>query len=198
MSLFCSPLFDLGSLLVASFRLSLLSLLANFAGSFLHYCLLIQVNYALPCHQLLLQSIFFCFSWIIPLSFLASVKLAKLITLCSLLNYPIFRIWLSEYCCLITTHSVWLTDYWFIDHNSQGWIEFKLVVKMAASWCIEKRGSIRNDSFRDNDNIPETGCLSIIVLGASGDLAKKKTFPALFNLYRQVQFTSYYFCSFVG
>ncbi|KAK6798840.1 hypothetical protein RDI58_006543 [Solanum bulbocastanum] len=56
---------------------------------------------------------------------------------------------------------------------------------MAASWCIEKRGSIRNDSFRDNDNIPETGCLSIIVLGASGDLAKKKTFPALFNLYRQ-------------
>ncbi|OIT05957.1 glucose-6-phosphate 1-dehydrogenase, cytoplasmic isoform, partial [Nicotiana attenuata] len=38
------------------------------------------------------------------------------------------------------------------------------------------------DSFRDNDNIPETGCLSIIVLGASGDLAKKKTFPALFNL----------------
>lgn len=61
---------------------------------------------------------------------------------------------------------------------------------MAASWCIEKRGSIRNDSFRDNDNIPETGCLSIIVLGASGDLAKKKTFPALFNLYRQVQFKS--------
>ncbi|CAN0924640.1 Glucose-6-phosphate 1-dehydrogenase, cytoplasmic isoform [Linum grandiflorum] len=29
------------------------------------------------------------------------------------------------------------------------------------------------------------GCLSIVVLGASGDLAKKKTFPALFNLYRQ-------------
>nr|BAK22407.1 glucose-6-phosphate dehydrogenase [Nicotiana benthamiana] len=56
---------------------------------------------------------------------------------------------------------------------------------MAASWCIEKRGSLRLDSFRENDNIPETGCLSIIVLGASGDLAKKKTFPALFNLYRQ-------------
>ncbi|KAK9053964.1 hypothetical protein SSX86_025039 [Deinandra increscens subsp. villosa] len=31
----------------------------------------------------------------------------------------------------------------------------------------------------------ETGCLSIIVLGASGDLAKKKTFPALFHLHRQ-------------
>lgn len=32
---------------------------------------------------------------------------------------------------------------------------------------------------------PETGCLSVIVLGASGDLAKKKTFPALFHLHRQ-------------
>ncbi|PWA67888.1 glucose-6-phosphate dehydrogenase [Artemisia annua] len=32
---------------------------------------------------------------------------------------------------------------------------------------------------------PETGRLSIIVLGASGDLAKKKTFPALFHLHRQ-------------
>lgn len=31
------------------------------------------------------------------------------------------------------------------------------------------------------------GCLSLIVLGASGDLAKKKTFPAIFNLYKQVQ-----------
>ncbi|MCO5602244.1 hypothetical protein L7F22_056372 [Adiantum nelumboides] len=31
----------------------------------------------------------------------------------------------------------------------------------------------------------EGGCLSIIVYGASGDLAKKKTFPALFNLFRQ-------------
>lgn len=31
----------------------------------------------------------------------------------------------------------------------------------------------------------ESGCLSIVVLGASGDLAKKKTFPALFNLFRQ-------------
>ncbi|KAL6634686.1 hypothetical protein ACP70R_027357 [Stipagrostis hirtigluma subsp. patula] len=31
----------------------------------------------------------------------------------------------------------------------------------------------------------ESGCLSIVVLGASGDLAKKKTFPALFNLFQQ-------------
>lgn len=30
------------------------------------------------------------------------------------------------------------------------------------------------------------GCLSVIVLGASGDLAKKKTFPAIFNLFKQV------------
>lgn len=45
------------------------------------------------------------------------------------------------------------------------------------------------DSFsdgRDSDISSEGGCLSIIVLGASGDLAKKKTFPALFNLFRQV------------
>lgn len=30
------------------------------------------------------------------------------------------------------------------------------------------------------------GCLSVVILGASGDLAKKKTFPAIFNLYKQV------------
>ncbi|CAK9217314.1 unnamed protein product [Sphagnum troendelagicum] len=29
------------------------------------------------------------------------------------------------------------------------------------------------------------GCLSVVILGASGDLAKKKTFPAIFNLYKQ-------------
>ncbi|KAM0939891.1 putative glucose-6-phosphate dehydrogenase (NADP(+)) [Dioscorea sansibarensis] len=38
---------------------------------------------------------------------------------------------------------------------------------------------------RDLESVAETGCLSVIVLGASGDLAKKKTFPALFNLFRQ-------------
>jgi glucose-6-phosphate 1-dehydrogenase len=38
-----------------------------------------------------------------------------------------------------------------------------------------------------DNNAPENGSLSIIVLGASGDLAKKKTFPALFNLYKQVR-----------
>lgn len=48
--------------------------------------------------------------------------------------------------------------------------------------------SFQSDSFADDkalDDVTETGCLSIIVLGASGDLAKKKTFPALFNLFRQ-------------
>ncbi|RZC70083.1 hypothetical protein C5167_033206 [Papaver somniferum] len=42
-----------------------------------------------------------------------------------------------------------------------------------------------DDPSLDNTNVSETGSLSIIVLGASGDLAKKKTFPALFNLYQQ-------------
>lgn len=37
------------------------------------------------------------------------------------------------------------------------------------------------------------GCLSVIVLGASGDLAKKKTFPAIFNLYKQVQCAPIFF-----
>ncbi|EPS70489.1 glucose-6-phosphate 1-dehydrogenase [Genlisea aurea] len=54
-------------------------------------------------------------------------------------------------------------------------------------WHLEKRPYAKNASLpKDNDTpVPETGCLSITVLGASGDLAKKKTFPALFNLYRQ-------------
>nr|QXV29857.1 G6PDH3 [Aquilaria sinensis] len=56
----------------------------------------------------------------------------------------------------------------------------------SGQWHVEKRSSFRSESFvKDNDIVPETGCLSIIVLGASGDLAKKKTFPALFHLYRQ-------------
>ncbi|XP_019185365.1 PREDICTED: glucose-6-phosphate 1-dehydrogenase, cytoplasmic isoform-like [Ipomoea nil] len=55
----------------------------------------------------------------------------------------------------------------------------------SAQWCVEKRGLVSNDSFADIEGVTETGCLSIVVLGASGDLAKKKTFPALFNLYHQ-------------
>lgn len=52
-----------------------------------------------------------------------------------------------------------------------------------------RRNSFRSESFSDEKDLelpPEYGCLSIVVLGASGDLAKKKTFPALFNLFRQV------------
>ena len=54
----------------------------------------------------------------------------------------------------------------------------------SGQWSVEKRATLRDDSVV-SDYVPETGCLSIIVLGASGDLAKKKTFPALFHLYRQ-------------
>lgn len=57
----------------------------------------------------------------------------------------------------------------------------------SGEWHLEKRDSFRSDSFaREYPNVPENGTLSIIVLGASGDLAKKKTFPALFHLFRQV------------
>ncbi|TVU29395.1 hypothetical protein EJB05_20959 [Eragrostis curvula] len=39
--------------------------------------------------------------------------------------------------------------------------------------------------IKDLEISSESGCLSIVVLGASGDLAKKKTFPALFHLFQQ-------------
>lgn len=55
----------------------------------------------------------------------------------------------------------------------------------SGTWSIQRRSSFNTESSSDNDSTQETGFLSIIVLGASGDLAKKKTFPALFNLYRQ-------------
>ncbi|XP_074561099.1 glucose-6-phosphate 1-dehydrogenase, cytoplasmic isoform-like [Curcuma longa] len=48
--------------------------------------------------------------------------------------------------------------------------------------------SLRNVPFSEEKDVRvtrEVGCLSIIVLGASGDLAKKKTFPALFHLFNQ-------------
>ncbi|KHG01601.1 Glucose-6-phosphate 1-dehydrogenase-2C cytoplasmic-like protein [Gossypium arboreum] len=52
-------------------------------------------------------------------------------------------------------------------------------------WCLQKRDSFKSETLVGNETVPEIGCLSIIVLGASGDLAKKKTFPALFHLYCQ-------------
>eukprot|EP00271_Cylindrocystis_brebissonii_P016091 TRINITY_DN39291_c0_g1_i1.p1 TRINITY_DN39291_c0_g1~~TRINITY_DN39291_c0_g1_i1.p1 ORF type:complete len:526 (-),score=130.76 TRINITY_DN39291_c0_g1_i1:704-2281(-) len=47
--------------------------------------------------------------------------------------------------------------------------------------------SPRESSEVETPPVPvfQAGYLSIVVLGASGDLAKKKTFPALFNLFRQ-------------
>lgn len=63
----------------------------------------------------------------------------------------------------------------------------------SSEWIVEKRSSFKSESLpRDEGNVPETGSLSIVVLGASGDLAKKKTFPALYHLYRQVCFHSNY------
>lgn len=76
-----------------------------------------------------------------------------------------------------------------------------LVHKISDKWCLEKRAPVVADpDVKDGGDpivadpvgkdseppVSEPGCLSIVVLGASGDLAKKKTFPALFNLYRQV------------
>uniref|UniRef100_M4FDB3 Glucose-6-phosphate 1-dehydrogenase n=1 Tax=Brassica campestris TaxID=3711 RepID=M4FDB3_BRACM len=56
----------------------------------------------------------------------------------------------------------------------------------SGQWHVEKRSTLRNESFlKEYGPVSETGSLSIVVLGASGDLAKKKTFPALFNLYHQ-------------
>lgn len=54
-------------------------------------------------------------------------------------------------------------------------------------WHLEKRATIRNESILDrgDSDLSECGSLAITVLGASGDLAKKKTFPALFHLFRQ-------------
>ncbi|RYR38420.1 hypothetical protein Ahy_A09g043461 isoform B [Arachis hypogaea] len=54
-------------------------------------------------------------------------------------------------------------------------------------WHIERRSSfeIEYPLARESSNVSETGSLSIVVLGASGDLAKKKMFLTLFHLYRQ-------------
>lgn len=83
----------------------------------------------------------------------------------------------------------WLTNLCF--EIGLSWLT-RLKKMGSGSWHIEKRSSLRNDSFsREFDNILENGSLSIIVLGASGDLAKKKTFPALFNLFRQVYSDSF-------
>uniref|UniRef100_M4E908 Glucose-6-phosphate dehydrogenase C-terminal domain-containing protein n=1 Tax=Brassica campestris TaxID=3711 RepID=M4E908_BRACM len=57
----------------------------------------------------------------------------------------------------------------------------------SGQWHVEKRSTLKKESFLKEYGaaVSESRSLSIIVLGASGDLAKKKTFPALFNLYHQ-------------
>ncbi|KAK1369743.1 Glucose-6-phosphate 1-dehydrogenase [Heracleum sosnowskyi] len=63
---------------------------------------------------------------------------------------------------------------------------------MLNKWCLKKRshGVVKDPHppgvvVEDTQAADGGGCLSIVVLGASGDLAKKKTFPALFNLFRR-------------
>lgn len=51
--------------------------------------------------------------------------------------------------------------------------------------CVTPGGDTSVNPIKD-----EGGSLAIVVLGASGDLAKKKTFPALFALFKQVSCTS--------
>ena len=53
----------------------------------------------------------------------------------------------------------------------------------SGQWHVEKRST---SFLKEYGAVSESRSLSIIVLGATGDLAKKKTFPALFNLYHQV------------
>ncbi|KAJ7545096.1 hypothetical protein O6H91_09G107200 [Diphasiastrum complanatum] len=56
-----------------------------------------------------------------------------------------------------------------------------LVDKIAPAKMDSERSSHSDSRARTI----EGGFLSIVILGASGDLAKKKTFPAIFNLFRQ-------------
>lgn len=56
---------------------------------------------------------------------------------------------------------------------------------MGSGGIPSKSSESLSSSRLNSTNATESGCLSVVVLGASGDLAKKKTFPALFNLYRQ-------------
>ncbi|XAR58254.1 Glucose-6-phosphate dehydrogenase [Bertholletia excelsa] len=56
----------------------------------------------------------------------------------------------------------------------------------SGGWNTEQSSKFNNEALsRENVVSSENGSLAIVVVGASGDLAKKKTFPALFNLYRQ-------------
>lgn len=81
------------------------------------------------------------------------------------------------------SHSSWLS----LDKKNSG----ELSPRSDSSSDGKDSFSDGKDSFSDEKDFDigsEARCLTVIVLGASGDLAKKKTFPALFNLYRQVSF----------
>ena len=58
------------------------------------------------------------------------------------------------------------------------------VSETAASAELEAQPLVRSASERDNF-LPDCALpsITIVVLGASGDLAKKKTFPALYALF---------------
>lgn len=62
------------------------------------------------------------------------------------------------------------------------------IAEMAAPPALGHAGHAANSKSDEPAQAKSVagGCLSLVVLGASGDLAKKKTFPAIFNLYKQV------------
>ena len=62
--------------------------------------------------------------------------------------------------------------------------EAAAVPETAASAELEGRRITRSASVRDNF-LPDCALpsITVVVLGASGDLAKKKTFPALYALF---------------
>lgn len=48
---------------------------------------------------------------------------------------------------------------------------------------VASAGTAASDRDSVQCKVPKKLCFTVVVLGASGDLAKKKTFPALFLLY---------------
>jgi Glucose-6-phosphate dehydrogenase, NAD binding domain len=81
----------------------------------------------------------------------------------------------------------------FVHENTVGETQCAASASMASSPTLMERPLSTSQrrqsmaSLRDDWNckIPPNLTLSIVVLGASGDLAKKKTFPALFALFKQ-------------
>jgi glucose-6-phosphate 1-dehydrogenase len=65
-----------------------------------------------------------------------------------------------------------------------------ITAEKGAPPAIEEAAPAVSEKSKSDNPVKEKsvsgGCLSVVVLGASGDLAKKKTFPAIFNLFKQV------------